>query len=149
MDLETIEQTCLEYLKQVSNPVVTLGALFGRVKQNIDECPEISREDFLAFLRAHELFTVIEAPDWSSNAEMKGVFESAGISSEERVILCTRVPPAGELSSMMKEQLELIHRSLAASISETSQDGDDANAGKLLQLLEQTQKLMESTDQFC
>ena len=92
MNLEAVEQHCVDYLGQTSSPLVPLSRLLRFVLQ-ADAEMQIDEGELLEFLRPHPLFKVIDPLD-----AMNG-------SMEVQVALAVRIPSQTELTKQIQEQL--------------------------------------------
>ncbi len=140
MNLEEIEQKCLSYLKQVTNPLVSLDSLERYLRENAD-CEGFSDADLLDFLQKHELFTVLNDPHAQDQADTLSQLQAAGLSTGPQVILCTRVPTQENITAMMYEQLESMIDALNKAANEAQAAGDQKAHEKVLEALARAQKL--------
>jgi hypothetical protein len=111
MNLEIVEQRCLSYLQQASNPLVPLGTLLDYCRRD-EACKGLDLDALKRFCRDHEQMRLIE-PD----AEMLQL-EGEADALAPRVVLNTRVPNQRELSLMMFDQLDTMVSALEAALEE-------------------------------
>lgn len=140
VNLEAIEQRCLNYLKEVSRPLVPIGRLLRHLHQD-DACAGITERELLAFLRRHELFRVVDPLGLATTADGAREMESAGITSSPCVILSTRVPSADELRTLMESQMQRLISALESALDEAESMGDAQRSSEVLEVLERARKL--------
>ena len=112
MNLEAVENRCIEYLGQVVSPLVPLSRLLRFVRQS-DACAQVSEDELLVFLRPHPLFKVIEPMVAMNGGE------------EPQVALASRIPSQAELTAMMREQLLQMLSALEKAEHEAEASADD------------------------
>ena len=100
MNLEQMEQQCINYLSQVSNPLVPVDNLLRHLWQE-EEFAGLTRQDLLSYLRKHEMVTVVD-PERDEDPERVRDLSEAGLASGPRVILKSRTPTKAEMSDLMK-----------------------------------------------
>lgn len=147
MSLETIEQKCLNYLKQVTNPLVDVQVLHRHVTQDV-EGGGLSYADLLDFLRHHELFKVMEPIGMAVDSDTEQLLGEAGLPATPQVILCTRIPTQGELAQAIRDQLDQMKSALVSAMREASERGDDARQDAVRRALEKMQMLEERLNAF-
>lgn len=140
MNLEAIEQRCLNYLKEVSRPLVPIGQLLRHLHQD-DACAGITELELLAFLRRHELFRVVDPLGVAATANGARDLEEAGITSGPCVILSTRIPTADELRHLMESQMQRLVGALESALDEAASMGDAQRSSEVLEVLERARKL--------
>jgi len=138
MNLEQVEQHCLRYLEQASNPMVPVHTLMAHLATH-EEFADVTEQDLLAFLRKHEMVRVIEAglPD--------GV-EDTGAGAGPRVILKTRIPTKQEMEGLIQEQLHRMTAALQGALEEAVRAGDDESRQRVEELLEKSQDFKKKID---
>lgn len=139
MDLEAVEEACVQHLAQVTQPVVSVSALLYRLHQD-ERFAALSESELVAFLRKHPLFRVIQ-PDEGDGAERRDELKEAGIDLGLRVILTSRIPTQTEMTSLMVEQLDLMAQALERALLEAQRDGRLEAEAKVRAILERTEKL--------
>ncbi|MCC6143036.1 MAG: hypothetical protein IT368_04430 [Candidatus Hydrogenedentes bacterium] len=111
MNLEVVEQRCLNYLQQAENPLVPLDRLLEYCRRD-EACKGLDEAALKRFCKDHERMRVIE-PDTG----LPGV-DILGTSLEPRVVLDTRIPSQRELGVMMFDQLDRMVEALEAALTE-------------------------------
>ena len=129
MNLEKIEEKCLNYLRQASNPLVPVETLLDFCQRD-PECGTMSRQELLDFLRPHAEIRVMEGPDFADVID-QDTFRAAGINMGQRVILNTRVPAREEMVEMLFEQLKDMTDVLVLALNEAKKA---KNADRVAQL---------------
>jgi hypothetical protein len=147
MKLEVIEQKCLNYLKQVSNPLVDVNVLYGHVMEGPDT-EGLSYVDLLDFLRHHELFKVMEPVGMAVDPDTEQMLGEAGLPVTPQVILCTRIPTQAELAQAIREQLGQMKSALVSAMREAAEKEDPARKEKVQLALHKMQMLEEKLDAF-
>ena len=139
MNLERLEELCVNYLSQAANPLAPVSALAVHCRRD-DACKDATEELLLDFLRPHELFQVVEGPEEDDpvNAE---VFKSAGLDMGPRVIIKTHIPSPGEMSVIMQEQLDAMTETLSAALAEARARGEQMGLEALQSALERAEAL--------
>ena len=129
MNLEKIEEKCLHYLGQASNPLVPLELLIEFCKRD-PECGELDRKELLEFLRPHEMIEVMEGPS-VEDIIGQGDFQAAGINMGQRAILKTRVPAKEEMTEMLFEQLKDMTDVLIEELDKAKKENNEARVTQL------------------
>jgi hypothetical protein len=141
MNLERMEEKCIEYLEQTSNPIVPLDNLL-RFLWRDDEFTEVTRAELLSFLRKHELVDVVDA-DADEDTERAAEYADAGIAPGPRVILKSRMPSKAEMSELINAQLGTMTDALRKAFQEAARQGDNEACTKIRDVLERTEALRE------
>ncbi len=115
--LEDIEERILDYLGQVSNPLVRMDTLHGHLGSAETQIPLPELE---VFLTQHELIKLI-----------KPLSEAEDKASSSYAILNTRVPTAQQTSAMMLEQLNLLHEALSIAQVQAQDKADFSRLGEI------------------
>jgi len=137
MNLEDIEQQCLTYLRQVSNPIVPVRTLLNYLHQN-EEWALLGEGDLLAFLRGHDDVRVLESP-LGEEAGLHGVAEAG-----PRVILKARVPTAPEMTALVDQQLADMTKALERALQEAAARGDKQACDRIAAMLRRAAALRDS-----
>lgn len=118
MSLEALESSCLEYLAEAKNPVVSVNTLLEFCRR-VPAMAQVSRDIVLDFLRNHEDVEVLEAP---TPEEMAGAEELLGtaIPADERAVLKRRIPTQREMHAIMAVQLQEMRATLADASGATA-----------------------------
>ena len=140
MNLEYVEQKCLSYLQQVSNPLVPVVTLVEHLRSD-DDCQGGDERELLAFLRGRDLFRVIESPAGHASPEMAQELGEAGIAVGPRVILSTRVPTKGEIAGNIQEQLAKMTDALSGAMAQAKEMGNAEAEDQVLEALARAEKL--------
>ena len=144
MNLEAIEQKCLSYLKQVSNPLVPVENLMNHLRAD-EDCPEFNEQQFIEFLRDHELIMLVEPPHADEAPEVAEELGSMGIPVGPRVILTTRLPTKEELAGMVARSLQRMTNALAGAMNEARETGDTESEDEVLDILARAERLKRMT----
>ena len=142
MDLEAVEQACLSYLKQVSNPLVPISRLMRHLSEN-EQTGAVPEAQLIEFLRDHELFEVFDPLGVTGGANRAAALTGAGFDLEARVVLTTRVPSAGELAEQLKGQIDLLMQALTAAAAEAQKSGDPDRSRQVIRLLDRAKEIRE------
>lgn len=135
--LETIEEKALNYLGQVSNPLVRIDVLHSHLRDN-EESATLTLADLKDFLSRHDSFRVMEAL-LTDDDDAGALSIQADSVASTFVILSTRVPTDQQLSGMMLDQIESMHDALNVAMTQAHDSADRAlmkKVGDALQRLE-------------
>lgn len=146
-NLEDIEQTTLSYLKQVSNPLVTLEQLTRHLQQRIEDL-DVSEAELIEFLDDHELFTVFRPMGMAAESDGAQLLSDAGVKAEVCVMLETRVPTQTQLAEMFAGQFGRMREALQAAQQEAAQQNDEVRAQKVRTLLARLDSLEQRLKTF-
>ena len=124
MILETVEQRCLNYLKQIKDPLAPVHAVLHYVRED-EQCADTTEHELIEFLRKHELFRVIE-PDPPQTA---------------RVILVTRIPSKAVMGALLNEQWSNMTDALDKALREVEACGDDATRARVAEMIERARSI--------
>ena len=139
MNLEKIEEKCLNYLAQASNPLVPVDTLLAFCQRD-PECGKLSRQDLLDFLRPHAQIQVMEGVDMGGAIDPQ-TFAAAGINMGQRAILNTRVPSREEIAEMLFEQLRDMTDLLVDSLTQAKAAKDTERIVQLELALQKSEAL--------
>lgn len=132
MSLEAIEEHTLNYLAEVSNPLVRIEVLLAHLRdRGIAE--SLSVPQFKDFLARHERVRIME-PSLAA-AEMERVAPAESGPGGTYVILRTRVPTPEQLTAMMTEQLQALAQALVTARLAAIENGDSARVGPIEEAL--------------
>jgi len=137
MNLERVEELCLNYLRQAENPLVGMEALLAHCRRD-PKCAKLGMEDLVPFLRAHVQVELMDAVPVEDPAELE-VMRAAGFEPGPRAVLKSRIPTSRELSRLMLGQLEEMERQLNSALAVMEETKDDT-------LREQQTRLREAVD---
>ncbi len=143
MILELAEQKALEYLKQVSNPLVPVDRLLRYLHQS-EALRELTESDLLMFLRKHELFRVM---DLLGDVAMQEAFAEEGISISPRVMLETRLPTKKELVEQLLLQLDTMVEALNHAMVLARDDNNPDRVHRLMGVLTRAQELRRKIEE--
>lgn len=124
MILEIVEQRCLNYLKQIKEPLAEIHAVLHYVREDA-QCADATEHEVVEFLRKHELFRVI-------NSEPPGTV---------RVILVTRIPAKGEMQALLNEQWSNMADALDKALRDAEARGDDATRARVAEMIERARAI--------
>lgn len=136
MRLEAVERECLKVLQGSTNPLVPFSVLQAKLEDG-EQSQGLSSEQFLAFLRGHQLMKVVEARE----GEAGGGHEELGLEVGPWVILRERLPSEAELSDYMAGQLESMAGALKKALEESLQGGDPARAAQIRETINRLEDL--------
>lgn len=148
MNLEAIEQECLAYLMQVSNPLAPLENLVRHLRSR-EQCAEFTEAQLLQFLRQHELFKVIEPAPADQDPDVARQLAELGVPTGPRVVLVTRIPTSAQIAGMLQEQLEVMTNALAKAMAEAKEKGDTNTEDRVLDALARAEKLKKKIRDVC
>ncbi|NIA16418.1 MAG: hypothetical protein GWP08_20345 [Nitrospiraceae bacterium] len=137
MNLETLERECLNYLRDVSSPLVPVTALLRRLRQD-EALAGVDEKELLDFLRNHDEVRVIE-----EDPEREAELAEASIPPGPRVMLKVRVPTTAEMARAVGDQITRLAESLQSALAEAERDGDAAKAKKVREMLARTEELQQ------
>ncbi len=144
MNLDMMEEKLLNYLRQVSNPLVRIDVLYDHLVQD-KQFKELSREDLLDFLNPHDQVNVIQSPgDLQTSLEL----EEAGFATGPCVILRTRIPTGDQLAAMMVDQLRTVHEALGRALVEARERGDVETESEIRKALERSSGIHKRLTEF-
>ncbi len=127
MQLESIEEKALNYLGQVSNPLVRIDVLHAHL-MDAGSIERILLSDLEEFLAHHESIRVIKTLLQEADGATEELVSGEGAGPRSYVILNTRVPTGQQTAVMMLEQLDSMREAL--SIAQT-QARDNADFNRL------------------
>ena len=142
MNLEIIEQRCLAYLKQVSNPLVPFESIVRHLR-SAAACPPFEEAELLAFLRKHELFRVIDPPQEHDAPEIGAGLDAMGVFTGPQVILDTRVPTVGEAGDLIDQSLACMSEALDRAMDVARETDDKEAQDRVLDVMARARKLKE------
>jgi len=147
VNLEAVERRCLSYLEQVSNPLARFTSLLQRIRED-EDCGAVSENELLDFLRNHELFRVIEPPQFAQDPRDLDALPEAGVGGGPRVILETRIPTKAQMSAMVREQVANVVDALSKAFAEARRTQDPEMCDKLLDALARAEKLQKKVNEL-
>ena len=139
MNLEKIEEKCLHYLSEASNPLVPVEKLVEFCQRD-PECGKLDRQELLDFLRPHELIEVMEGPEMGAVIDQDD-FARAGINMGQRAILKTRYPAKEEMAEMLFEQLKDMTDVLVEALNQAKKQDDTHRVAQLEEALQKSEAL--------
>lgn len=139
MNLEKVEEKCLHYLAEASNPLVPIDTLVEFCKRD-PECSGTDRKGVLDFLRHHERVNIMDGPGAGEVIEQKD-FTAAGLNMGERAILNTRVPAKEEMTEMLYEQLKDMTDVLVEAMNKAEKAKDTTRIAQLEEALKKSEAL--------
>ena len=123
MQLEQVEQRCLNYLKQTSNPLTPFSRLLRHLRED-ESLSGFSEKELKDFLRHHDLFRVLEPTGLAATEEGRQLMEAAGLQTEELVVLETRLPTEGQLAEYLRSQLDTLADALRKAGADAQEKAD-------------------------
>lgn len=142
MSLEEIEQKTLQYLKQVSNPLVRIEVLLDHLRED-GALRDLDESRLIEFLDDHELFRIIEPLAPLGDVLQTEALSDADFANDRCVILDTRVPSQDHLLAMMTEQVSKMVDSLKAAFEEAKSSGDVGRMQTLQEILQRSSELQK------
>ena len=146
MNLESIEEKCLSYLRQAPNPLVPVDTLLEFCRRD-PECGKLERQELLDFLRPHELLNVIDGPDAGEEIDQE-TFGAAGIEMGPRVILKTRVPTKDQMTDIIAAQMKNMTEMLVEALHLARKAKDEAHIQELEAALLKSEALREKMNKL-
>lgn len=146
MNLEKIEEKCLHYLREASNPLVPVDTLLEFCRRD-PECGKLDRKELLDFLRPHAQIEVMEGPAMGEVIDRQ-TFESAGINMGQRAIIKTRFPSKEEMTEMLFEQLKDMTDVLVEALNAAKKEKDDARIDQLQTALAKSEALRQKMNKL-
>ncbi len=140
MSLEAIEEHSLNYLAQVSNPLVRIEVLLAHLRDR-GLADSIDAGQLKDFLSRHERVRIMEPP-----VPAPGMQSDSGEPEGAYAILTTRVPTPEQLAAMMLEQLHTLEQALISARQAALEDGDAARVGPLDEALRRVAVLHKRLD---
>ncbi len=138
MNLERVEERCLNYLRQAKNPLVPLSILLQHCQQE-DALAELEQDTLYTFLRDHPDVQLV-AGVANDNDVSADAFAAIGIDMGARAILTKRIPTPNEMFAMVHEQLSDMHQALVRALENLKVE-DGAKKEKLEQTLQRLESL--------
>lgn len=146
MNLETIEEKCLSYLRQAPNPLVPVDTLLEFCRRD-PSCGKLERQELLDFLRPHEQVRVIDGPD-AGEAIDQETFDAAGIHMGTRVILNTRVPTRDQMTEMIASQMKNMTDMLVEALAMARKANDENHIREIEAALEKSEALRQKMNKL-
>lgn len=142
MQLELIEEKALNYLGQVTNPLVRIDVLHAHLME-ADSVEAILPSDLEEFLAHHELIKVIKPlpQEADGTTAEPGPDDASGPFSY--VILNTRVPTEQQTAAMMLDQLNSMHEALAIAKAQARDNADFNRLAEVDDALERVEGLIQ------
>jgi len=141
MNLERVEELCLNYLAQISTPLTPVRVLF-EVCQRDEAGRDLTLPLLMDFLRAHGEIEVLEGPTGEERVNA-GAFAGAGFDMGPRAILKTRIPAPREMRGILAAQIATMKDVLGKALSGLDATGGDARVDELRAALERAKSLEE------
>jgi hypothetical protein len=146
MNLETVEEKCLAYLRQAPNPLVPVDMLLEFCRRD-PECGKLERQELLDFLRPHELVKVVEGPEEGEEIG-QDTFGEAGINMGPRVILNSRVPTKEQMADMIAAQMRNMTEMLVEALDLARKAKDEAHIQELETALQKSEALRQKMNKL-
>jgi len=145
MNLERIEEKCVNYLDQVTNPIVPVATLLEHLRQD-ETCAAVTQAQLLEFLRANHAFVVVERGDEEEDPQQTAGLKEIGFVPGPRVLLKKRTPTKGELAGLIEQQLERMNVALHQGLKGATRDGDAGAVAKIREILNRADELRDHLD---
>lgn len=142
MNLEEIEEKAIQFLKQVSNPLVHVDMLQTHLE---NECADYSltKDRLLEFVDRHEQFKLFESAQLKDAPAITDPLAQEGFLGGPYVILESRVPTPDQLAAMMIEQLKQLGEALAQALAHAREDNDISQQESIQIALKRTSTLLK------
>ncbi len=142
MQLETIEEKALNYLGQVSNPLVRIDVLHVHLT-DAAAGEQILLGHLEVFLTHHELIKVIKPLAQEAGVAAEEVASGDGAGPHSYVILNTRVPTERQTTAMMLDQLNSLHEALSIAQAQARDNADFSHLAEIDDALGRVEGLRE------
>lgn len=146
MNLELIEEKCLNYLRQASNPLVPVNTLLEFCRRE-PECGKLELQELLDFLRPHELVKVVDGPDEGEAVDQE-TFDAAGINMGPRAILKSRVPTKEQMTDMIAAQMRNMTEMLVEALELAKKAQDEAHIQEIEAALQKSEALRQKMNKL-
>lgn len=133
MELERIEQECLRFLSESSQPLVPLDRLMTELRRVFPDT-NLSEDLLLRFLRSHQDVVVLEGLG-NLGPVTEQDFAEAGYYMGPRLALRSRIPGPRELGMHLLEQMNTLETLLARALDAARQDQDRMRADVVAETL--------------
>ena len=120
MHLEYVDELCIRFIEQESNPLTPLETLYNFCKRD-DACSNLTLHALFTFLRNHERITMLLGPDQNEPVNEE-TLRAGGLFMGPRVILKERIPSEGNLMLLFKAQLDDMEIKLKNAIDSLNSD---------------------------
>lgn len=141
MNLERVEELCLNYLKQAKNPLTPIATLLEYCRRD-PEARQLEEGDLLRFLRAHAEVAILEGPG-NGETVTSEAFAAGGVLMGPRAILRTRIPDEALMKHLMRQQLDDIEKTLTAAL-DAEKDSASEHSAQLRNALARAATLKQS-----
>jgi len=142
MMLESIEQKCLSYLREVVNPLTPIDVLL-RYLQRDPAMSTLTETELLAFLQGHDLFRVVESPWVNALSDSGGEWALTGCNAKPRVMLRMRAPTDLEWRNCLREEVATLVETLQVAQEEAHEAGKKTLARRIASVLERATALLD------
>lgn len=146
MQLEKLEERCLNYLGAAANPLAPVTALLEHCRRDADFA-ELTEKQLLDFLRPHALIQVVDTPNALGNVRTDAL-AAAGIDTGPRVILKMRMPGAREMSQIMEQHLQHLAEVLTVALAKAGNNMEAERIAELNAALARAQALRERLQEW-
>ena len=146
MNLEVIEEKCLNYLRQSPNPLVPVDTLLEFCRRE-PECGKLERQELLDFLRPHALVKVVDGPEEGEEID-QAAFGEAGINMGPRVILHSRVPTKEQMADIIAAQMKNMTEMLVEALNLARKAKDEAHIQELEAALQKSEDLRQKMNKL-
>jgi hypothetical protein len=141
MNLEDVEERCINYLRQAANPLVSVHTLLEYCRRE-PSCAELSEQELIDFLRPHELVRVVDPPPPEDPVQL-GVYAESGLDMGPRAILKARMPSPREAATIMDSQLDNMLSALGKALEEADRAQQTEMAARIRETIQRTELLRE------
>ena len=134
MSLEAIEEKCIAYLQEVSNPLVPVDRLtsyLGREKV----LEGMSESELLEFVKEHDQFSVIAPAGVIDNPAVALMMSAMDLNTKPYVILKSRVPSDADIAASLDDQLQKMTDALVTAAQEARDSNQEDRVQKIETML--------------
>jgi len=139
MNLEHVEELCLNYLGQAANPLVPLNVLLEHCKRDA-QCADLTMTDLKDFLEHHDAVHVLDEAVAKAPDDLDAL-RSLGVDTGPRAILMTRMPSQAEIIRNIGENLANMMQALNAAFADAGKVKDVNNLEQIREALKRAQDL--------
>jgi hypothetical protein len=146
MNLEIIEEKCLNYLRQAPNPLVPAETLLEFCRRE-PECAKLELNELLEFLRPHAEVKVVDGPQDGEEIDQE-TFGAAGIVMGPRAILNSRVPTKDQMADIIAAQMKNMTEMLVEALDMARKAKDEAHIQELEAALKKSEALRQKMNKL-
>jgi len=141
MNLETIEQRTLAYLRDSPRLIVPISEVLKMLDED-EDCQGMDQVRLLQFLREHELFVIVD-PNDADKPHGAAMQSELGLLTEPGVSLTERIPSNDQVLASMADALDSMMKALETGTSQARSDSDPQRALRVQNILKRARELHE------